>query len=120
MTRRYDSNDASQVAERQADAKRREEQRDADWRWLLDAPQGRRVMVELLHMAGLVEASFSESPLLMAKAEGARSVALYVHGRITQTAEGRHAPALMADLVMPPDVRRRARSNDRDDADTSG
>lgn len=111
MARFYDPTDPDQVSELQADADRRRQQQDADWRWLLEAAQGQRVVVELLQIAGLVQSSFSESALLMAKAEGARSVALYVHARITQTAEGRHQPAILAALVTPPNAARSVRSS---------
>lgn len=97
-----------------ADDKRLREQRDADWRWLVGHDQGRRILADLILRSGLMHPSFSESPLLTARAEGRRSLGGEIYARFTDAAQGAERPALLAEVLCP-DVRNRRPDRDRAD-----
>lgn len=60
------------------------EQLKADLQWLLNQPQGRRLLRHwLLGLGGLHRTTFSTNALVMAMAEGKRSMALDIEGELT-------------------------------------
>ena len=55
------------------------QQRKADWVWLMNQPQGRRLLSHLLfNVTGLHRTSFSTNALSMAESEGKRAIGLAV------------------------------------------
>lgn len=60
----------------------RQEQEVADFKWLMDSKQGRRLMWRLLEKAGVFRTSFSTNALQMALAEGGRSYGLFWLGEV--------------------------------------
>ena len=75
MTRkRYDPTDPEQVAVRQEVETLRNEQRKADWKWMLDDPRGKRIMVDLLRQFRLFAPSYVPGDTMaMAFNEGMRA-----------------------------------------------
>jgi hypothetical protein len=68
---------AQDKAEEQRKALLQQAQELADFKWLMDSKQGRRVMWRLLEKAGVFRTSFSTNALQMALGEGNRSYGLY-------------------------------------------
>lgn len=100
-----------------ADEKRRREMRDADWRWMLEHAQGRRILAELIARAGLMQPVFSEQPLRTAYAEGRRSLGGEIYARLTEVTQAADRPALLAEVLHPSDVRNSRNDRTRDDPD---
>lgn len=107
MTRkRYDENDPEQREQRQKGQQLRREQAEADIRWVLSQPQGRRVIVEILRMTGLMEPCHTRSDALQTAYRcGAREIGLQLQFSLSIAAQ-ETIPALLAELVKPPDAGR--------------
>lgn len=113
MSRTYDPD---QAAERQTDAVRASQQQQADWEWLARAPQGRRILAELMQQTGLLQGSMSDSPLTTAYSEGKRAIGQWIYARFTNASEGPGHAALLAEVLTPNHVRRSS-SRTRPDRD---
>jgi len=66
-----------EAQDQQRKAQVRQQQEIADFKWLMDGKQGRRVVWRLLEKAGVFRSSFSTNALQMALGEGNRSYGLY-------------------------------------------
>lgn len=115
---RYDPTDPDQVAQRQADAARAKQQVEADWEFLLRAPQGRRVLVALLTQSGFLHSSYVQGDALAtAYGEGKREMGARIYSATTSVRQGALLPALLAEVMSKPNVGNRRASPDPD-ADT--
>ena len=90
----YNAGDAQQVAKAQSKAKTRELQRKAGLRLLMNTPEGRMWMWELLGLCGVYHSSFSVDGLSMAFKEGRRDIGLRLTAEIN-----RLGPELYARMV---------------------
>ncbi len=74
------------------------ETEDADLRWLMRHPQGRRIVWRMLDRAGVFRLSFDTEPLVMAFREGARNEGLRVLARIHELCPDRY-PQMMREMT---------------------
>jgi len=54
----------------------RAEQLDADMRWVMSDPRGRRVVAMLIERAGVRVANYNADPLLLSRIEGQRDIGI--------------------------------------------
>ena len=74
----HNASDEAQVRGRKRDDKLRQAQKDADLKWVMSDPRGRRFIWDLLAFTGIHQDSFSTNALTMARNEGRRAVGLHL------------------------------------------
>ena len=106
MTRTYDPEDPQQVSEQQMAQDLAKQQSDADWAWILAAPQGRRVLATLIMQSGYLEASYVPGDALgTAFREGMREMGRLTYSVARSVGQGA-ITALMAEVMSAPDASR--------------
>lgn len=100
MTTKYDHTDPDQVVKRAETHALARQQAAADWQYVLNAPQGRRVMAALLTHTGFLGSSYRSGDALgTAYAEGMRAVGLLIHTAATSAGQAGLAEALLAEVM---------------------
>ena len=89
------------------------EQRESDWKWLLNDPRGRRVAADLLRIANPMATPFVSDHASMAWFEGRRSVGVDIHTEITRVSQ-EHTQAILSD-ALGWNVRSKRKSSSTDD-----
>ena len=97
--RRYDPNNADQVAEQQQAAELRQAQLEADIDWFISTPQGRRLFAGLCSLGGLERTPFVQNDALgTAFSAGRHALVLDVYNAVTRMGEREAVTKLIAEV----------------------
>lgn len=83
-TQQFDTDEEAQGEELKAKAENARKTFDADIKWLMSSPRGRRVAWWLMEKAGVHRTSFNNSGSVMAFNEGQRNMGLMLQAQVIE------------------------------------